>query len=274
MPDANNKKPNPSPTPRYLGGRTTLLLWTTVVLFSALVLWFLCGTARSSFTVQGIVTGSDNAVMVHQPENAVVTDILARTNQFVQAGDVLLRVYPEQDGDTLSLEQMSAGAHDILAPVSGFVTEIIARQWERVDLTTTLVRILQASDPSLSLAMAFVTIDDIDKIEVGMEVNVRLQGTGGTSGGLLRGRVIETTDLPISEYQMLIYTGSETVVKHFFEEEREQYAVLVELETDDEGNFVAVRGGLRDQAIVCNEMCQITFFSEEMHPWQLILNQR
>ena len=274
MPDANNKKPNPSPTPRYLGGRTTLLLWTTVVLFSALVLWFLCGTARSSFTVQGIVTGSDNAVMVHQPENAVVTDILARTNQFVQAGDVLLRVYPEQDGDTLSLEQMSAGAHDILAPVSGFVTEIIARQWERVDLTTTLVRILQASDPSLSLAMAFVTIDDIDKIEVGMEVNVRLQGTGGKSGGLLRGRVIETTDLPISEYQMLIYTGSETVVKHFFEEEREQYAVLVELETDDEGNFVAVRGGLRDQAIACNEMCQITFFSEEMHPWQLILNQR
>ena len=73
---------------------------------------------------------------------------------------------------------------------------------------------------------------------------------------------------------MLIYTGSETVVKHFFEEEREQYAVLVELETDDEGNFVAVRGGLRDQAIACNEMCQITFFSEEMHPWQLILNQR
>lgn len=271
MPEIRNKKPNPAPYPRFMDGRTILLLIASAILFTALLTWFFGGTVRSSFTVQGIINVRDDAVMVHQPEDAVVTDIMVKTNQFVKEGDTLLRVWPEQKGAAVSLDQMSAKAHDIPAPVSGYVTEITARQWERVDLTTTLARILQTPEPSLSFAMTFVTVDDIDKIEYGTEASIRLQGEGGETGVHLKGSVIDKTELPVSEYQMLVLTGSEMVARHFSKDNLDQYAVFVKLETDDGENPPA---GIREQALICNEMCQITFFSEETHPWQLILNKR
>ncbi len=271
MPDSTKKKIEAVPVPQVVTRGNILLLLAAAAILVALLIWGFFGTIKTSFTSLGALTTSADAIMVHQPENAVVTDIMVSTNQFVNKGDVLVRVYTETPGETVSMEQMAMEAHDIKSPVSGFVTEIIARQWQRVDLTTTLARVVESETDTVTHVLAYVPIEYVEKVEVGTRVNVNVQNATEEEVGVLTGTVTSVTDIPVSEYHILRSTGSEKVLEYFYQGgKEEQYEVLIELDTNDAGELVTTNNSLRKNSYVCNEMCQITFFSDEMHPYEVI----
>ena len=278
MPEIKNKKPEPVPVPEVIGRGSVFMLAAAFCILAALLIWFFIGTVKTSFTTLGVLTTDVDSIMIHQPSNAVVTEIVAASNQFVNKGDVIMRVYTLEDDDALqedvlSMEQMTEQAHDIVSPVNGFITEIIAHQWEKVDLTTTLARVKESPTDTVSNAMAYIPIDLVDNIEEGTRVNIRVQDTEKGKASLIKGSVVMITELPVSEYHILRSTGSQKVVDFFYDGQKEQYEVLIKLDLDDAGTLAETGGTQRKSPYVCNEMCNITFFSEEMHPYQVILQQ-
>ena len=85
-----------------------------------------------------------------------------------------------------------------LRHLSGFITEIIVKPWERVDISTTLVRIVESVTESVDSAIAYVLIDDVDKLDVGMPVNIKVQGSVDRSSGIIKGTVSKINELPVS----------------------------------------------------------------------------
>ena len=279
MPELTNKKPEPVPVPQVIGRGSIILLLAAICILASLMIWFFIGTVKRSFTRFGVMTTEVDAIMIHQPDNAVVTEIVAASNQFVNKGDVIMRVYTLDDEDSLtdddrpSMEQMAEQAHDIVSPVNGFITEIIVEQWERVDLTSTLAMVKESPTDTVSYAMAYISIEYVENIEDGTNVNIRVQDTDNGKASLIRGSVVSITELPVSEYHILRSTGSSKVVDYLYDKQKKQYEVLIKLDVDDVGELEETGTTQRKSPYVCNEMCQITFFSEEMHPYQVILEK-
>jgi multidrug resistance efflux pump len=269
MPEIRNKKSDPSPLPRIMSGRMTLLLIAAAVIFTALLCWFTLGTIRTSFTIYGVFTARSDATMIHQPQSGVITEIPVSTNQYVHQGDVLLKIFPEDEsGQTLSLEEMKKDAKSVLSPVNGYITEIICIPWQRVDLTTTLMRLQESETPELHYAVAYVNMDELNLINVGTEAIVQVQGAEKENGGLISGRVTSISDQPVAKYEMLETTGSEEIMNYFYQENIGQYQLLIELTGLDERE-----ADNRKNMLMCNEICKITLFSAEKHPYQVIFHQ-
>jgi len=269
MLDMKNKKSDPSPLPRILSGRMTLLLIAAAVIFIALLCWFIFGTIRTSFSIYGVLTTQSSSTMIHQPQNGVITEIPVFTNQYVNKGDVLLKIYPgAESGETCSLEEMKKDAESVISPVNGYITEISCVPWQRVDLTTTLMRMQESETPAIHYAVAYVTMDELNLVDVGTEVSVQIQGAKKENSGLINGKVIRISAQPVSRYEMLESTGSEEIMNYYYQEHSEQYELLIDLTGLEEGET-----DNRKNMLMCNEICKITLFSAEKHPYQVVFNK-
>ena len=266
MPESRDKKNNPSPLPRILTGRMTLLLIAAAVIFAALLCWFVFGTIRTSFTIHGVLSTGSEATAIHYAQSGVITEIPVSANEYAEKGDVLLKICPEAEkGETRSLQEMKNAAESVLSPVNGYITDVACIPWQRVDLATTLMRLQESDLPEIHYAIAYVTMDELNQIEIGTRASVQIRGVKTDNGGAINGEVIYISDQPASKYEMLQFTGSEEIMDYFYQEHLGQYQLTIELTGLNESETNKWKNML-----MCNEICKITLFSEDKHPYQVI----
>ena len=271
MPDSQKKKETPMPT--IIGRKDILLLCAAVTLFTALLVWMLFGTIRTSFTAVGILTTQEDAEMIHQPEQGVVTELLVSENSYVHEGDELVRVISYETiaaENAQTLEEMKSYATGICSPVSGYVSDINVTAWEPVDLSTTLMMVAETPATQIGNALAYINLDSIDQVEIGTEVKVELEGMGSRYG-TLSGRVTSIGQLPVSQFDVVIRTGSQKTAALLFKDGTEQFLVEIELDKNSDGTPVTVGRGLPGSAFVTNKICRLTFYSDEIHPYQILI---
>ncbi len=270
MPDSQKRKETPMPT--IIGRKDILLLGAAVTLFTALLVWMLFGTIRTSFSEVGILATQEDAEMIHQPEQGVVTELLVSENSYVHEGDELIRVI---SFDTIAaenaetLKEMQSHATSICSPVSGYVSDISVIAWEPVDLSSTLMMVAEAPTRQIENALAYISLDSIDQIEVGTEVKVELEGMGSRYG-TLSGHVTSIGQLPVSQFDVVKRTGSQRTAELLFKNDTEQFLVEIALDKDTYGVPLTAGHQLPSSAFVANKICRLTFYSAEIHPYQIL----
>lgn len=271
MPDRQKKKETPMPT--IIGRKDILLLGAAVTLFTALLVWMLFGTIRTSFTEIGILTTQEDAEKIHQPDQAIVTELLVSENSYVQEGEELVRVISyetiaAENADTL--EEMQSHATGICSPVSGYVSDINVTTWEPVDVSTTLMMVSETPTMQIENALAYISLESIDQVEIGTEVKIELEGMGSRYG-TLSGHVTRIGQLPVSLFNMVLRTGSQKTADLLFKTDTEQFLVEIELDKNPDGTPVTVGRSLPGSAFVANKICRLTFYSNEIHPYQILI---
>lgn len=271
-----NQKKNENPMPTVISRADSLLLCAAIVLFTALLVWMIFGTIRTSFTEIGVLITENDAEIIHQPFDAVVTELLVSENSYVHEGDALARIFPVASDDEVevdSLNDIKAQALSVHSPVSGYVSEISVSLWDEVNISTPLMMVLKAPSEQISNALTYVTLNSIDQIEVGTKVKIEPEGIGRNVGSL-SGRVSKIGQLPSSLYDMEVRTGSEKTAQYLFQDRTEQFLVEIELEKDADGKPIATGGKVPESAFITNKICTLTFYSNERHPYQVLLQNK
>lgn len=269
----NNHRKNETPMPTIIGRKDILLLGAAVTLFTALLVWMLFGTIRTSFTEVGILTTQEDAEMIHQPEQGVVTDLLVSENSYVQKGDELVRVISYETiaaENAETLEEMRRHATGIRSPVSGYVSDVSVTAWEPVDLSTTLMMVAETPTRQIGDALAYISLDSIEQVEVGTEVKVELEGMARKHAAL-SGRVTRIGQLPVSLFDVITRTGSQRTAELLYKEGTEQFLVEIALDKDAGGVPLTAGGDLPHSAFVTNKICRLTFYSDTIHPYQILI---
>lgn len=271
MPD--NHRKNETPMPTIIGRKDILLLGAAVTLFTALLVWMLFGTIRTSFTEVGILTTQEDAEMIHQPEQGVVTELLVSQNSYVHEGEELVRVISYETiaaENAETLEEMQSHATGICSPVSGYVSDINVTTWEPVDLSTTLMMVSEAPTRQIGNALAYISLESIDQVEIGTEVKIELEGMGSRYG-TLSGRVTKIGQLPVSLFDVITRTGSQRTAELLYKEGTEQFLVEIALDKDAGGVPLTAGRDLPSSAFVTNKICRLTFYSDTIHPYQILI---
>ncbi|MCR5356369.1 MAG: biotin/lipoyl-binding protein [Lachnospiraceae bacterium] len=271
MPEKEKRKSGLAPV--MVGRGLLLLLTAALILLAALLYWFVFGMFKTSFSTEGVLTTEDDAILIHYPQDAIVTEICVKENQFVREGDVLLKVFPKNDEENLSLEQMMSRSDDVVSPFDGFVTEVMIRRWEQSNISTPLAGVMAAENDNVSHVLSYVTVDYANMISRGTDVNITVKGAPENSEGLLHGKVLTVSELPVTEYQMHLSSGSGRVSEAFYESDKDQYEVLIGIDMDEYNSRVEAGSEIRESSLVCNEVCEVTYFSDEMHPYQVIFDE-
>ncbi len=265
MPEKNKRAHQTSASVRVIDRGNILLLLAVMILFGAIMLWIMAGSIRTSFKSAGFVTSSENTIAIHQPDNALVTDIKVDLGEYVHKGDTLLKLYPIEEGADLSLDEMSAEAHDIASPVNGYVVEITASRWDKADVSTTLMRVLEADTPELNNIISYVSFYNIDDVKIGTPVKV--SGKKDSAVGAMNGKVIGIKKYPMAYNDMLSSIGSENIVRLFYQADVEQYEVLIALDPYEEDLQEA------EKSLECNYICDVVFYSDKMRPYQMMFTE-
>ena len=263
-------KLHPSPTPSVIGRGDVLFLCAGIALFLSLAIWLFFGEIRTSFTEVGVLAGEAAAVIVHQPENALVTECLVSENDYVREEDLLLKVYPlTMDGGTETLDVMQREARDVLSPVSGFVTEVAVEQWQQVDVSTPLMRVAECPAQTVDRALVYVDLDMVNQIEIGAEAEIKVEGLSD-SYEKLAGTVVSVSRLPVSLENMISRTGSTKTAELLYRDGVEQYLVEIVLDTDPDPKPDSAGKELPESTVICNSICSVTIFMNEIHPYQML----
>lgn len=273
MPDSQKRKENPMPT--IIGRKDILLLMAALTLFTALLVWMLFGSIRTSFSEIGILATQGNAEKIHQPEQGIVTELLVSENSYVQKGDELIKVisYDTMEAENAeTLQEMQSHATGICSPVSGYVSEIIVTTWEPVDISTTLMMVADTPTSQLGNALAYINLDTIDQVQVGTEVKVELEGMG-SKYGTLTGHVTSIGQLPVSQFDVIMRTGSQRTAELLFNDDTELFQVEIALDKDADGVPVTNGRDLPSSAFVVNKICKLTFYSDVVHPYQILIQE-
>lgn len=270
MQDNKINKKHTDPVPRVISRGDILLMYAGAAVLAALLIWIFFGTIRHSVTEVGILTTDLDAVGIHQRSSGYVTEVLVDEGDYVQKNDVLVQIYPCKEGEEIPpLEEMNEKVESILSPVTGYVSQILVTQWERVDLSKELLTVAEGDKEEIDCALAYLTLNDVEHISVGAEVAIKIEGLS-EQYGTLKGYVSAISDRPSSEYDMQDRIGSSKMVKYLFKEGVEQYRVDVEIEKDANGNLLSKGGTVPSSILGINKLCSLTLYSEERHPYQLL----
>ena len=263
-------KLHPSPTPSVISRGDVLFLCAGIALFLSLAVWLFFGKIRTSVNEVGVLAGETAAVTVHQPEKALVTECLVSENDYVQEGDLLLKVYPlTQDGETKALDAMQREARGVLSPVSGFVTEVAVEPWQQVDVSTVLLRVAQCPDRTVDRALVYVDLDTMNQIEIGAAVKLKVEGLGD-GYKMLTGTVADISRVPVSLKNMITRTGSAKTAAILYRDSAEQYRVEIALDTDGDAKLSGAGKELPESVMISNKVCSVTIFTDEIHPYQML----
>ncbi len=272
MPEQERKKKNSGTTLRVITRGNKLALAAAILVFAALLHMMLFYTVRASFTQTGACTPEGNGIAVHQPLKGVVTELLVDRNEFVEAGTPLLRICPEEKRTPgMSLQEMKNAAVELKSEVNGFVSQIEVREWQEVDLSMPLLYIAESEKEGITHASVMLPASNVAKIREGTEVTVQIEGIPEEDAGIVNGLVTKISKVPWTAEQLFRRTGSMQVAEVLCNSDEALFHVEIELD-DSDGNGVPdfTKGMLPEDPVICWRMCDVTFYSDEVHPYQFL----
>ncbi len=272
MPEKKEKRTDNSLALRVITRGDMLVLLAVIIVLAALANWMFFATIRTSFTETGVLTTAGESIAVHQPVRGVVTEVLVARNDYVKEGKPLLRVCPaEKTAEGLTLREMRAAAVDVPAEVSGYVSEIEVSEWDEVDVSTTLLYILESKTKEISHVSVLIPVTSLDMVSEGTLAKIKVDGIDTADYGILTGSVVGVSEVPWLRSEMIEKTGSAEVADILCREKLEQFHVDILLETDAKGNPMFSGGMTPKGGIICGRMCEVTFYSHEKHPYEVLL---
>jgi hypothetical protein len=169
--------------------KSWIALFVTLLLILAAIGWSLLGRLPQTAAGAGIITRIDGVVRIEAGYQSVVAADPPAAGDRVLAGAPLITV-TDPDG----------GVHQLTSPVGGTVMTADYRPGVVVPAGTPLVTVERdpADGPPLS-AMVLVAAASAAAVRPGMAVDLTVDSVPARSFGLLRGRVLDVSDYPVTK---------------------------------------------------------------------------
>lgn len=269
--DSKSKKIN-NPSIKIIRRNDALAVCAVIILFCALMVWFIFGTVEHVVTVPGIFTTEGYLKEVHQPVSGIITSIEATSGEFVSEGQVIAKIYPT-DGENLpDMEYMKQHSTDILSTVQGVVAKEGIKQWCYVDISTCLFYIQESVDSDIdyvycfvddSVAEAIMTDEYLDG-KIDMEVRIAPTGYPRDVFGIIPGTIMEWYD----NYKDIndVKESISSIVKN------EEELVMVQ-----QGHPVLIHSGNKSlnghtfNIRLCDR-CEVQIVTDKRHPFEIIFD--
>lgn len=269
--DKKSKKIN-NPAIKIIRRRDALVVCAMIILFCALMIWFVFGTVEHVVTVPGVFGTEGYLKEVHQPASGIITSIEVASGEFVTKGQVIAKIYPT-DGENLpDMEYMKQHSTDILSTVQGIVVEAGIKTWEHADISTCLFRIQESANSDINYVYCFVDDNVAEAIiedeyfdnKIDMEVRVSPAGYPKDVFGAIPGTISELFEDTKDIYDI-----------------RESFISIAKYEDDlsavQQGYPLLIRTGnmsLHDYNfnIRLGDRCEVQIVTDKKHPFEIIFD--
>ena len=163
--------------------RSWVVLFSLCAILIGIVIWSFAGQVPIIVTGQGILLSPESQFVVKSPQNAVVSKVYIKMDQFVPAGTPII--------------ELSSG-NVIAAPHNGKVFQIDAGEGEPVKVGSELFWFQTEVVPKNLLVYGFIPSQVGERIQKGMHVTFNLNSIDTNKFGQLKGVVKEVAPYPVS----------------------------------------------------------------------------
>lgn len=155
--------------------------------FAAFCMWIFHGNLTQALSSDGMIYSKKGLRSIYAPSDGIVSDILVRTGDTVQEGDVIAVIY---NPDALPTDYTAeVGRHVVRTTQSGVITEVCS-EGMGVNIGDLLVSLISLSDSGDDrIVYAFVPAGETNSIEPGMAAQVSLQLAPREKYGYIEGYV-------------------------------------------------------------------------------------
>lgn len=259
-----------SPAYRTIHMRHGFMLAAILLIAAGLGLWMFRGIVQVTMTGNGVYVPGTTTVTVHYPKAGIIVGISCTENSFVSAGDELMRIYicAEED-DYPDIAQMRREAVPICADTDGYITEINAEPWERVDVTKDLLRIRTDKEGTGGYrVMCCIREKALGGIEPGV-TRVKFEPNDDNESDWIWGTVEQETFTVREDYQLTHLVGSGRLAEALMDGEYEKQMIVVALDQTEDGRVCYANSG-KEYSLSVYDEGRLTFILKELHPYEKI----
>lgn len=221
---------------KITSSRSWLILLAMLILTVSLVLWGFLGKIPTQVTSDGILLSSGGIYSVQNIVSGIVSDVQVEQGDYVEAGDVLVRLdlaaYLTEieelkkdtglmDSDALRkkiVEKQKEYLRNsiVSAPTDGQVIEVLVKKGDAIQPGQVLVKLSRTGRGIRELeAVIYVPTEQGRNITPGMEVRVSPSIVKKEEFGQMIGQVISVSEYTVSSNSMLNILGSQELVQKF-----------------------------------------------------------
>lgn len=272
MDGENKSKRINNPAIKIIRRKDALAVCAVIILFCALMIWFIFGTVEHVVTVPGVFATEGYLKEVHQPVSGIITSIEATAGEFVDEGQLIAKIYPTDGKNLPDMDYMQQHSTDILSTVRGIVVEEDIKQWSYVDISNCLFYIQESADSDIDYVYCFVDTNVAEAIikdeyfdnKIDMEVRIAPVGYPRDIFGIIPGTISDLID--------------ET---HYIYDVRESFSYVAKSEEDlltiQQGYPLMIHSGnksLKDYTfnIHLGDRCEVQIVTDKKHPFEIIFD--
>jgi pyruvate/2-oxoglutarate dehydrogenase complex dihydrolipoamide acyltransferase (E2) component len=191
------------------------------LLLAGAIIWGIFGTIYTTVEGQGVLMRQGGAIPVTMPCKGVVSDIVARAGQMVEAGQELAHVKSTQSGNPKTIP--------VVSPCSGRILQRVAHEGGQVEAGATLLLLERLDEPLL--ARLFLPTADGYRVDPDKVVHIMPTHLHTSDYGYLIGRVLSVDRFPMTQADMMQRLHNEELVRQLAAR-GPCLQILVALETD------------------------------------------
>lgn len=216
--------------------RSWLILTAMLILTVSLLLWGFLGKIPTQVTSDGILISSGGIYSVQNVVSGIVSDVQVEQGDYVEAGDVLVRLdleyylkeinelkkdvglmHSEALRKKIIEKQKEYFKNSILsAPTDGRVIEVVTKKGDAIQPGQVLVKLNRTGRGIRELeAVLYVPTEQGRNITPGMEVRISPSIVKKEEFGQMIGQVISISQYTVSTHSMFGILGSEELVQKF-----------------------------------------------------------
>ncbi len=270
MNDTSRKFDDNSPAYRTIHMHHWFMLAAILLIAVGLGLWMLLGTVQVTLTGNGVYVPGESTVTVHYPKAGIVVDIACTENAYVHAGDELMKIYVcDEESDYPGIAEMRRDAVSVCADTDGYVTEINAEPWERVDVTKSLLHIRTQGENVIRYRV-YCSMQEasLGSVKPG-ETRVKFEPNNDNEDDWIWGTIVQEPFTVRGDYQLTDLVGSGQVAETFMGGEYEKQMLVIELDQTEDGRICYANSGKAYDPSVYAEG-KLTIILKEMHPYEKI----
>lgn len=251
-----------------------LILLALLLLLAAVGVWAFSGTNTTEVTVKGVAATTGTAREIHQPENGVLTEIIAKEGEYIYKGQPVARVYvpsSSEEGPLPNLETMQRSSKEVLSPYEGYATLISGRPWQEITINDSIMTICEDSELGVSHFWAFVEPGRLSRITEDTAALVNIEELNTDDHGGIPARIISIGEAALTKHDIREKTGEDDETIDSLLGGNTLYGILLETDLTDDGKLVFRDGSTKNNDLHVNGSCSVTFVLDESHPYKWLL---
>jgi multidrug efflux pump subunit AcrA (membrane-fusion protein) len=225
-----------------------------------IVLWSIFGSITTPLKQSGTLTLSNPVTFVTAPVEGQVVEISKAPGDLVAADLPLARI------------STSEGTVAVVSPANGRVLSLRVKIGDPVDAGSPLFSIETfAGGEHEREVVAYVSLDDQQRINPGMSVQILPSTVEREKYGYLKGKVAAVAQFEATRDEMIAILGDESFVDNIADA-GPLFEVRINIKTRDDGSYVWSASDGPDAELVIGTPCQITITIDNERPISKIFN--